>query len=256
MVHSCRASLLRGRSVRIVALAILTALLFGAQIRANAIADGASDIPAAVRPACSMIYAGFVGAFEPAGHKNNGVVQIRNLLSGPGYADVCAASFIPGSWPSGRDWILTHFASHPGPLTAAEAANCPRVILVGHSMGGWAVLNVARALRAKNIPVELTIQIDSVGITDHTVPSNVRYSAIFHAWDALAFMTTKNVKLEDPKYTTTIADVLVRDANHLSITRDPRIRELVLNSVKTLRAEAAARAPAIHADAAKITPTP
>ncbi len=48
-------------------------------------------------------------------------------------------------------------------------------------------------------------------------------------------MTTKSIKLEDPKHTTIIANIIVKDASHLSITRDPRIRELVLNSVKTLR---------------------
>ncbi len=103
------------------------------------------------------------------------------------------------------------------------------------------MLSVARALRAKDIPVELTIQIDSVGFTDYTIPRNVKYSAIFHAWDALVFMTTKSIKVEDPKHTTIVANIVVKDASHLSITRDPRIREMVLNSVKTLRAEIAAR---------------
>jgi hypothetical protein len=210
--------------------------LLAATERANS-----SDSNAAPHPNCSMVYAGFVGALETSNHKHSGVVQIRDILQSPEYSDVCAASFIPISWTSGRDWILTHFPSQPGPLTAQEAASCPRVILVGHSTGGWAMLSVARALRAKNIPVELTIQIDSVGVTDYTIPRNVKYSAIFHAWDALVFMTTKSIKLEDPTHTTIVANIVVKDASHLSITRDPRIRELVLNSVKTLRTELAGR---------------
>ena len=81
---------------------------------------------------------------EPAGHKNSGIVQIRDTLRGPEYPDVCAESFIPIDWTSGRNWILKHFPSHPGPLTLEELATAPSVILVGHSTGGWAMLTVAR----------------------------------------------------------------------------------------------------------------
>ena len=186
---------------------------------------------------CKIVYAGFVGAMETSNHKHSGVVQIRDTLRGPGYSDVCADSFIPISWESGRDWILTHFASHPGTLTESELLHAPRVILVGHSTGGWAMLSVARDLRDKGIPVELTVQVDSVGFTDYTVPRNVKTCAIFHAWDMLMFMTTKSIRMQDPAHTKLIANIVVKNASHLSITRDPRIWELVLTAVANVRAE-------------------
>ncbi len=187
-------------------------------------------------PGCKIIYAGFVGALETPGRKGSGIVQIRDTLRGPGYSEVCAESFIPIDWNSGLNWILKRFPSHPGPVTPEELAMAPSVILVGHSTGGWAMLAVARDLRDKNIPVELTIQIDSVGFTDYTVPRNVKSGAIFHARDILMFMTTKNLRLEDPAHTKLVANVVVKGANHLSITRDPRIRDLVLSTVESLRA--------------------
>jgi hypothetical protein len=187
--------------------------------------------------ACNILYAGFVGAMETASHKNSGVVQLRDILRGPGYSDVCAESFMPVAWKSCRDWILSRFPSHPGPLTEAESAESPRIILVGHSTGGWAMLKVARELRDKGIPVELTVQLDSVGFTDRTVPRNVKSSAVFHAWDMLMFLTTKNIRFEDPLHTKLIANIVVKNASHLSITRDPRIRDLVLNTVMALREE-------------------
>lgn len=190
-------------------------------------------------PACKIIYAGFVGAMETSAHKTSGVVQLRNILRGPGYSDVCAESFIPVAWKSCRDWILSRFPGRPGPLTEAENPESPRIILVGHSTGGWAMLKVARELRDKRIPVELTVQLDSVGVTDRTVPNNVKYSAIFHARDMLMFLTTKSIRLEDPLHTKLIANVVVKNASHLSITRDPRIRDLVLRTVATLREEMA-----------------
>ena len=189
---------------------------------------------------CSIIYAGFVGAMEPSDHKTSGIVQIRDTLRGPTYPDVCANSFLPYNPTAGLEWILSHFPSHAGPLTADELRRGPRIILAGHSTGGWAMLSVARDLREKDIPVELTIQVDSVGIDDVTVPSNVKEGAIFHAHDALMFMTTKRLKVEDSSKTKIVANILVKGAGHLSITRDPRIRALVVKTIEQLRAESSA----------------
>jgi hypothetical protein len=209
----------------------------------------ATDAGAAVVPAtnCRILYLGFVGALEPAGNKNSGVVQIRKTLQGKEYSDVCANSFSPYTWTDGRDWLLKHFPTHSGPLSPAELEQSPKVILVGHSMGGWAMMSVARELRSRDIPVELTIQMDSVGITDYTIPRNVKCAAIFHANDVLMFMTTKHVRLEDPQHTKMLEDVLVAGANHQSITRDPRIRDLVMKTVQDLRTTLASNAGAAEA---------
>jgi hypothetical protein len=187
-------------------------------------------------PPCKIIYLGFVGALEPPDNKYSGVVQIRNVLRGSGFNDVCASSYSPYVWTMGRDWLLKYFPNHEGALTPAELLLCPKVILVGHSMGGWAMMSVARELRSRNIPVELTIQVDSVGITDQTVPRNVKNGALFHAHDVLMFMTTRHLKIEDPTMTKLVANVIVAGAGHESITRDPRIRELVISTIERLRA--------------------
>ena len=185
---------------------------------------------------CEIVYLGIVGGTEPANNSHSGVVQIRDVLRGPAYPGVCAKSYSPYFWRSGFHWILTHFPSRPGRLTSVELEGTPKVILVGHSFGGWGVLSVARNLSRKGIPVELCLQIDSVGITDHTVPSNVRTAAIFHANDAMFLLTTKTIKLEDPSQTKLVENILVRDAGHWSITRDPRIKDLVLCTANALTA--------------------
>jgi hypothetical protein len=189
------------------------------------------------RSECRIIYAGFVGALETSDHKASGVVQIRDMLRGPGYTDVCSNSFLPYTPSAALDWILTYFPSRTVLLTPEDWRSAPKIILVGHSTGGWAVLSVARQLRRRGIPVELTVQVDSVGITDLTIPANVKASAIFHARDILLFLTTKRLKLEDGKQTRLVANVLVKGANHLSITRDPRIGELIVKAIERLRAD-------------------
>ena len=188
---------------------------------------------------CKILFAGFVGAMESSNRKGSGVVQIRDVLRGSAYPDVCSESFIPLSWESCRNWILRQFPAHSGPFTQAEIDEAPRIILLGHSTGGWAMLKVARDLRDRGIPIELTVQLDSVGITDYTVPSNVKRSAIFHAWGLLMFLTTKNVRMEDPRRTKLIANIVVKNASHLSITRDPRVKNLVLNTVVGVREDIA-----------------
>ena len=183
---------------------------------------------------CRILYVGFVGSLEPAGHKSSGIVQIRDILRGPGFKDVCAATFTPFFTSNGLAWILKHFPAHSGPFTSEELLHAPRVIMAGHSAGGWTMLNTARDLRARNIPVELTVQIDSVGFADRTIPKNVKSGAIFHASDILLPLTTHNVRVEDPEHTKVVANILVKNANHLSVTRDPRIRDLVLNTIAAL----------------------
>lgn len=167
---------------------------------------------------CTIIYAWFVGAMETSDHKASGIVQIRDTLRGPMYADVCAKSFLPYNPSAGFEWVLTHFPSHSGPLSAEELQHGPRIILVGHSTGGWAMLSVARELRDKNIPVELTIQVDS-----HL--SRPRLPDVHYHEEAEA---------RGPLKTRIVANVLVKGAGHLSITRDPRIRASIVKTIERL----------------------
>lgn len=52
-----------------------------------------------------------------------------------------------------------------------------RLILYGQSLGGSAVVKLSRELEKINIPVLLSIQVDSVGFSDHLIPSNVLRAA-------------------------------------------------------------------------------
>jgi len=207
---------------------------------------------------CPILFLGYVGALEPANNPHSGVIRIRRELQDGNYPDVCANSFSPYIWTEGRDWLLRHFPSHPGRLTTTELQNSPKVILVGHSMGGWAILSVARDLKARGIPVELTVQVDSVGITDFTVPANVRSAAVFHANDELMLLTTKHVRLEDSHQTRLLEDVKVAGVSHQSITRDPRIRQVVLDTIDELRTAIATTGPrqAAHSTASRMVGNP
>lgn len=63
-----------------------------------------------------------------------------------------------------------------GKFESSELANV-RLILYGESFGGAAVVKLAKELQSNDVPVLLTIQIDSVGKNDSVIPSNVKAAA-------------------------------------------------------------------------------
>lgn len=188
---------------------------------------------------CPIVFVGFVGAMEPSGGGYSGVVKLREALQNPQFADVCARTYTPYSWREARNWLLSFEANRA--VTQAEAQEAPKIILEGHSMGGWAVLCLAHDLQRRGIPVELAVLVAGVEITDHTIPSNVKTAAIFYASDPLGLITTKKARVQDAAATVLLADKGVKHVNHWSVTRDPEIRELVIRSIKRLREQQAGR---------------
>ena len=92
-----------------------------------------------------------------------------------------------------------------GLLDPAEGASA-RIIIYGLSFGGAATAKLARDLSERNIPVLLTIQIDSVGRDDAVIPPNVRRAANFYQTDGLVIRGEGPIRAEDPKRTTIIAN--------------------------------------------------
>ena len=91
------------------------------------------------------------------------------------------------------------------PLESASA----RIVLYGLSFGGAAVVKLARDLRELNLPVLLTVQIDSVGRNDDMIPPNVRRAANFYQKNGLVISGEGPIRAEDPERTTIVADCRV-----------------------------------------------
>lgn len=67
-------------------------------------------------------------------------------------------------------------ANRDGQLQSAERQQA-RIVVYGQSFGGAAVVKFARQLDALNVPILLTVQVDSVGRGDGMIPPNVRAAA-------------------------------------------------------------------------------
>lgn len=74
-----------------------------------------------------------------------------------------------------------------GELSAEEASKA-RLIIFGQSFGGAAVNKLCKELKPLGVPVLLAVQIDSVGVDDAEVPSNVRRAVNFFQRDDYFFI--------------------------------------------------------------------
>ncbi len=84
-----------------------------------------------------------------------------------------------------------------GSLDAGEKASA-RLIVYGQSFGGAAVVKLARQLHALNVPVQLTVQIDSIGRGDGRIPPNVARALNLYQRDGWIIQGQANVRAEDP----------------------------------------------------------
>ncbi len=92
-----------------------------------------------------------------------------------------------------------------GALSKQEKADA-RLVVYGQSFGGAAVVKLARQLRRIDIPVLLTIQIDSVGLNDRNIPSNVRKAANLYQSNGWFIRGQSGVRAEDPQQTEIIGN--------------------------------------------------
>ena len=88
-----------------------------------------------------------------------------------------------------------------GRLDPEERASA-RIILYGQSWGGAAAIATAHDLDQLGIPVLLTAQVDSVGLHDQIVPSNVHAAVNFYQHDPLTIVGRTRIRAADP--TTTV----------------------------------------------------
>jgi hypothetical protein len=122
-----------------------------------------------------------------------------------------------------------------------------RIILYGHSWGASETINIARELDHRNVPVLLTIQVDSVqklGEDDSSIPPNVRHAMNFYQTEGL-LNGRRAIHAADPQKTTILGNDLLSyrtapvDTSafpwfartfmrpHIEIENDPRVWDRV-----------------------------
>jgi len=151
------------------------------------------------------IVVGFVGGFESPNDDHRGVRRLAVTLSAmPG---VRVETFSNHQRRAARTWLKKALdADANGVLDEQERASA-RVILYGQSWGGAAAINLAQELGKRGIPVLLTVQVDSVGFRDGTVPANVHAAVNFYQHDPLTIQGRTEIKAANPEETHILGNI-------------------------------------------------
>jgi pimeloyl-ACP methyl ester carboxylesterase len=214
--------------IRVASVGLTAIFMFVALFPSEARAENGSP------QACKVIVVGYVGGLDTPGNPSSGIVQIRDRLRSLNHADLCVRTFSAYTWWHGYDWVRSKLPlGEDGKVSSVALSRAPKVIVYGHSFGGWASLSLSRRLQAINIPVELTMQIDSVGLTDKTVPPNVKESANYYRRALLPPYGNARIQAADPDRTRILPSVRVH-ANHIAVARAPEISDLVVGKVVAL----------------------
>jgi pimeloyl-ACP methyl ester carboxylesterase len=162
---------------RFCLIALLLSMLSSAAANAQA---GAAPSGGFASPA--VIVVGFVGGFVRSDDQRHLEVQMIERLAKDRPA-VRAVVFQNRHRAEAHKEILRWLDTDgDGRLSGREKRNA-RIILMGHSWGGSAAIQLAKELNASGIPVLLTVQLDSVNrVTgdDCVIPANVAQALNFY----------------------------------------------------------------------------
>lgn len=191
------------------------------------------DVVKANATPCKTIVIGFVGGLRQPDDVSQGVVQIGNRLRTLNQPELQVNIYRHWDWKKAYQEIYQSFdQDRDERLSKEELRKAPKIIIYGHSLGGWAVIKLSRKLGKKEIPVELSVQIDSVGIGDEAIPMNVKTAANYYQETVPILRGKKKIKAEDEKKTKVEGNFRIRDVGHEEVARRDEISDFIVDNVR------------------------
>lgn len=130
-----------------------------------------------------VIVLGFVGGVVKYDDPVRSEVKLADHLRAEYPSGVFVETFENRHREKALHVILTQLGADRSGLLSENEKRQARIILYGHSWGGSAMVELARELDKRGIPVLLTVQVDSVkrfSVDDSVIPSNVARAANFY----------------------------------------------------------------------------
>ena len=172
--------------------------------------------PTASSPAPENIVIGFVGGFVNYDNSHHGVVltaqRIRRILPPGTYVRVFENRHRKSAY---RAILRQLDSNHDGILSPQEKSHA-RIVLFGQSWGAAAAVSLARDLQQENVPVLLTVQVDSVAKlwqNDSVIPPNVDEAVNFYQPHGLVH-GRRRIVAADPNRTEILGNYLVDYRKH------------------------------------------
>lgn len=185
----------------------LALLVAPSRCRGQNLSDFTTRVPLARG---NTLVIGFLGGWERWDDPNRGVRKLARKLRASGIPGVFAETVSNHRQELALELIQSAFDwNHNGRLDPEERAGA-RIILYGQSLGGAAVVLLARKLHALGIPVMLTVQVDSVGRNDGVIPSNVAAAANLFQHDGPPIMGRTTIRAADPSRTRILGNLRYR----------------------------------------------
>lgn len=153
-------------------------------------------------PRGHVIIVGFLGGWERWDDEHRGVRQLALRLRQSGMQNIHVETAGNHRRSAVFKMIRRALDTDQNGTLDPDERSAARVILYGQSFGGAAVVKLARQLDRLGVPVELTVQVDSVGRDDHLIPANVRSAANLYQEDLLTIRGEKHIRALDPARTT------------------------------------------------------
>jgi len=156
-----------------------------------------------------VIVIGFIGGFVKHDNLVHSAVQLAAHLRGDYPSGVYAEVFENHRREKAHREILRLLdTNHDGTVSVDEKQNA-HIIIYGMSWGAYETVALARELEKENIPVVLTIQVDSVskiGQNDAVIPANVAEAVNFYQPDGLLHGQPK-IRAADAAHTRIIGNL-------------------------------------------------
>lgn len=174
---------------------LLLAVLALSGCASQRFSDLKTPVPLAER---DFLIIGFVGGREPWDSKRDAVRRLAVRLEAEKLPGVHVATIINRRRDLALELVRRALDTDGnGALDERERARA-RVLLYGQSFGGAAVVKFARQLERENIPVLLTVQVDSVGKDDEVIPANVLAAANLYQDNAKLIKGEHTIRAADP----------------------------------------------------------
>ncbi len=172
--------------------------------------SGSSTVPPSHQAASQVIVIGFLGGFVPHDEPRHPEVQMIRNLRQEYHNDVYFDIFENRKVGEAYKAILERLGAGGRGASSAERKRRASIVLFGHSWGASAVVALSRKLERANIPVALTIQIDSVAKpfqNDWLIPPNVVQAVNYYQTHGLIH-GRRRIQPADPAHTTILGNFL------------------------------------------------